>query len=69
MNQSIELVWQQSQAFSNPFQNTLSVKQPVESTFLQAEFSLSLENIFFKKDWNQITLDHQKEWIKKFKYI
>jgi len=35
----------QSQAFQNP----LSVKQPVESTFPQVGFSLSLENKSFSK--------------------
>jgi len=39
----------QSQAFSNPFQNTLSVKQPVESKFQQVDFSLSFENTYFSK--------------------
>jgi len=38
-----------SQAFSNPFQNTLSVKQLVESIFQHIEFSLSLENTSFSK--------------------
>ena len=40
----------QSQAFSNPFQNTLSVKQPVESKFQQVDFSLSFENVSFSKE-------------------
>jgi len=40
----------QFQAFSNPFQNTLSVKQPVESKFQQVDFPLSLENISFPKE-------------------
>jgi len=39
----------QSQAFSNPFLKTLSVKQPVESKFQQVDFSLPLENIYFSK--------------------
>jgi len=34
---------------SPSFQNPLSVKQPVESTFQQVEFSLSLENRSFSK--------------------
>jgi len=38
-----------SQAFSNPFQNTPSVKQLVESNFQQVDFSLPLENISFSK--------------------
>ena len=50
--QPVELVWQQSQtksSFSNPFQSPLSVKQPVESTFQQVEFSHSLEKTSFSK--------------------
>jgi len=39
----------QRQAFSNPFQNTLSVKQPVESKFQQVDFSLSFEDTSFSK--------------------
>jgi len=57
----------QSQAVSNPFQKPLSVKQPVESKFQQVDFPLSLENIFFEKNLNQTTLDHNYEWINKFK--
>ena len=34
---------------SNPFQNTLTVKQPLESKFQQVDFPLSLENISFSK--------------------
>ena len=43
--QSIEFVWQQSQ----PFQNPISVKQPVESKFQEVYFSLSFENTYFSK--------------------
>ena len=40
----------QFQVFSNPFQNNLSVKQPVESKFQHVDFPLCLENVSFSKE-------------------
>jgi len=39
----------ESQVFSNSFQNTLSVKQLVESKFQHVDFSLFFENTSFSK--------------------
>jgi len=44
-------------SFFKFFSKTLSVKQPVETTTQQVDFSLSLENTFFQKNLNQATLD------------
>jgi len=57
----------QIQAFSNSFQNTLSVKQPIELKFQQVDFPLSLENISFSKELESTNLGSNFEWINKFK--